>query len=201
MFYISLSKKFNLYSFLISFLLSITNLSLSLTFHLERKKNNFQEHWKIVDQRIPQIQFLINYQMYCNIIMILIINDFIKFSLQYSISLLIFAIWKRKSESLVINRKNQLPMPTLSRYPASDGIARSTIIHCTSVNSSSAKTRQNLADALDLPSPRFPPRFRPSSNKSSISLSLYSRFTSSGSRDTCSRALYRVLLLGKLVAS
>lgn len=137
--------------------------------------------------------------MYCNIIMILIINDFIKFSLQYSISLLIFAIWKR--ESLVINRKNQLPMPTLSRYPASDGIARSTIIHCTSVNSSSAKTRQNLADALDLPSPRFPPRFRPSSNKSSISLSLYSRFTSSGSRDTCSRALYRVLLLGKLVAS
>lgn len=51
--------------------------------------------------------------MYCNIIMILIINDFIKFSLQYSISLLIFAIWKsivwkRKSESLVINR-NQCP--------------------------------------------------------------------------------------------
>lgn len=86
---------------------------------------------------------------------------------------------KTKSESLAINRKrNQLPMPTLNRYPASDGIARSTIIHCTSVNSSSAKTRQNLADALDL---RFLLRVflhvRPS-NKNSISLSLYSCFTS-----------------------
>lgn len=38
---------------------------------------------------------------------------------------------------------------SLIRYPASDGIARSTITHCTSVNSSSAKTRQNPRSNLD----------------------------------------------------
>lgn len=107
---------------------------------------------------------------------------------------------KTKSESLAINRKrNQLPMPTLNRYPASDGIARSTIIHCTSVNSSSAKTRQNLADALDL---RFLLRVflhvRPS-NKNSISLSLYSCFTSA--LGTRAPACYIVFLLGKVVGS
>lgn len=36
-------------------------------------------------------------------------------------------------------------------YPASDGIGWSTITHCTSVNSSSAKTRQNPRSNVDSP--------------------------------------------------
>lgn len=50
--------------------------------------------------------------------------------------------------SAVARRRRFRRDPTLIRRPASDGIVRSTITHCTSVNSSSAKTRRDPSSIL-----------------------------------------------------
>lgn len=50
--------------------------------------------------------------------------------------------------SAIFETMNSFPMVW---YPASDGIGWSTITHCTSVNSSSAKTRQNPRSNVDSP--------------------------------------------------